>query len=143
MDLKGLSVRELAQAAGVGRSRLHACLHREADKRVPLRVPETAAILAALDIDRFEAAYAKEILETVQGIQFDDLLRVTSMLCEMLKGLPEEIISLVQHVDGLGFDDVRPEHGKAARRLLVQAVTVEYTKLVERRHFRKTGLEAE
>lgn len=133
MDLRGLSVRALAADAGIGRNRLHAGLHREADKRIPLRMPETQAILDALGIHPIEALLAINIFETVQDVEFDDLLRVLTMVCGMVKGLPEDIITVVKHVEGLAFEDVRPEHGDAARGLLIKLVTVEYEKVVRRR----------
>ena len=139
MDLKGLSVRDLAAMAKIGRSRLHGGLHREPDKRIPLRMPETAAVLEALDIDPIEALFVKNMLETIDDVDFDDMLRVVSMICGMVKGLPEEIITVVKHVDGLAFDDVRPEHGEAARGLLVRTIKVEYMKLVKRRSDRFDG----
>lgn len=139
MDLQGLSVRDLAPIAGLNRSRLHRGLHREADKRIPLRMPETTAILHALGIDPIEALIAKDVFDTTQGVDFDDVLKVIAMVCGMVKGLSEEIVTVVRHVDGLAFDDVRPEHGEAARGLIVKAVTVEYTKLVRRRSFRGDG----
>lgn len=139
MDLKGLSVRALAAMSGIGRNRLHSGLHREADKRIPLRMPETQAILDALGIHPIEALLAINIFESVQDVEFDDLLRVLTMVCGMVKGLPEEIITVVKHVEGLAFEDVRPEHGDAARGLLIKLVTVEYEKVVKRRTFRVDG----
>jgi lambda repressor-like predicted transcriptional regulator len=133
MDLKGLSVRDLALISGIGRSRLHGGLHRKADKRIPLRMPEFVVILTALGIDPIEAMYAREIFDTVEGVEFGDLLKVISMVCGLMKGLPEEIITVIRHLDGLAFDDVRPEYGIAARGLLVRALTTEYTKIANRR----------
>ena len=70
MDLKGLSVRALAAMSGIGRNRLHAGLHREADKRIPLRMPETQAILDALGIHPIEALLAINIFESVHASWF-------------------------------------------------------------------------
>lgn len=133
MDLKSYSVRELALLAKIGRSRLHDALHRETDKRVPLRVPEIAAVLEVLGINPMEAFFAREMLQKNAGVEFNDLLRVISMVCGIVDGLPEQIITVVQHVDGLGFDDIMPEHGEAAQGLLVRAMEVEYKKVVRRR----------
>jgi len=139
MDLRGLSVRELASLANIGRSRLHDGLHREAEKRVRLKVPEIAGILEILSINPIEAFFAKEILQKNADVGFHDLLKVISMVCSIVDGLSEEIITVVEHVDGLGFDDVRPEHGQAARELMVKAVEVEYQKIAKRRSRRFGG----
>jgi len=48
-------------------------------------------------------------------------------------GLPEQIITVVQHVDGLCFEYIRPEHGKATETILVRAIEVEYKKIGLRR----------
>ena len=134
MDLKGVSVRELAMMAKIGRSRLHDGLHREVDKRVPLRMPEMAAILEAMSISTIEAMYAKELLQNNEaGVELKDLLKVISMVLGIVTGLPEQIITVVKHVDGLGFDDVRPEQGEAAQGLLMRAIEVEYQKIGNRR----------
>lgn len=133
IKLKGLSVRELAPLAKIGRSRLHDGLHREADKRVPLKVVEIAAVLQALDINPIEALFARDILQKNAGVEFNDLVKVISMVCGIVNGLPEQIITVVKHVEGMGFDDVKPEHGEAAQGLLVRAVEVEYKKLARRR----------
>ena len=134
MDLKGVSVRELAMIAKIGRSRLHDGLHREVDKRVSLRMPEIAAILTALSISKIEAMYAQELLQNnEEGVKLQDLLKVISMVLGIVTGLPEQIITVVKHVDGLGFDDVRPEHGEAAQGLLMRAIEVEYQKIGKRR----------
>ena len=133
MDLKGMSVRELAYMTKIGRSRLHDGLHREVDKRVALRMPELVAILEALSISKIEAMYAQEVLQKNEGIELKDLLKVIPMCLGIVTGLPEQIITVVQHVDGLGFDDIRPEHGEAAQNLLVRAIEVEYRKLGRRR----------
>ncbi len=134
MDLKGVSVRELALLAKIGRSRLHDGLHREVDKRVPLKMPEIAAILEALCISKIEAMYAQETLQNNEaGVELKDLLKVISMVLGIVTGLPEQIITVVKHVDGLGFDDVRPEHGEAAQGLLMRAIEVEYKKMGKRR----------
>jgi hypothetical protein len=55
------------------------------------------------------------------------------MVLGVVTGLPEQIITVVRHVDGLGFDDVRPEHGEAAQELIVRAIEVEYQKIGKRR----------
>ena len=133
MDLKGMSVRELALLAKIGRSRLHDGLHREVDKRVSLRMPEIASILEALSITKIEAMYAQETMQKNEGVGLSDLMKVMSMVFGIVNGLPEQIITVVKHVDGLGFDDVRPEHGEAAQGLLLRAVEVEYKKIVKRR----------
>ncbi|MES3093419.1 hypothetical protein O6027_17645 [Sphingomonas aerolata] len=67
MDLKGMSVRELALLAKIGRSRLHDGLHREVDKRVSLRMPEIASILEALGITKIEAMYAQDTMQKKRG----------------------------------------------------------------------------
>jgi hypothetical protein len=134
MDLQGVSVRELAMMAKIGRSRLHDGLHREVDKRVSLRMPEIAAILEAMCISKIEAMYAQELLQNNEaGIELKDLLKVISMVLGIVTGLPAQIITVVKHVDGLGFDDVRPEHGEAAQGLLMRAIEVEYQKIGNRR----------
>jgi hypothetical protein len=96
-------------------------------------MPELVAILEALSISKIEAMYAQEVLQKNEGIELKDLLKVIPMCLGIVTGLPEQIITVVQHVDGLGFDDIRPEHGEAAQNLLVRAIEVEYKKLGRRR----------
>lgn len=134
MDLEGVSVRELAFLTKIGRSRLHDGLHREVGKRASLKMPEIGAVLEALGISRIEAMYAQETLERNEaGVELKDLLKVISMVLGIVTGLPEQVITVVQHVEGLGFDDIRPEHGEAAQGLLVRALQVEYKKIGKRR----------
>ena len=134
MDLARVSVRELATLTKIGRSRLHDGLHRKVEKRVALKMPEIAAILEALGISKIEAMYAQDLLKKNEaGVELRDLLKVISMVLGVVTGLPEQIITVVRHVDGLGFDDVRPEHGEAAQELIVRAIEVEYQKIGKRR----------
>jgi len=142
MDLARVSVRELATLTKIGRSRLHDGLHREVDKRAALKMPEIAAILAALGISKIEAMYAQEMLQKNEaGVELKDLLRVISMVLGVVTGLPEQIIDVVMHVEGLGFDDVRPEHGEAAQELIVRTIEAEYQKIGSRRSKRFEGLD--
>lgn len=134
MDLARVSVRELASLTKIGRSRLHDGLHREADKRVALKMPEIGAILEALGISKIEAMYAQEMLQKNEAcVELKDLLKVMSMVLGLVTGLPEKIITVVRHVDGLNFDDIRPEHGEAAQDMVVRAIQTEYQKTGMRR----------
>ncbi|WP_132910737.1 hypothetical protein [Sphingomonas sp. BK235] len=136
MKIAGVSVRNLAVSTGLKKSRLHEGLHRDIDKRIPLRVPEMKLVLDALGIDRNEAFYAREVLASVSDITFDEVIRVAAMLCEMNNGLPQEVITVIRAVDGLDLNDVRREHGTAARGLVVRLLGDRYTAVARLR--RKT-----
>ena len=130
MRLAGVSVRHLALATGIGKTRLYEGLRRDVERRVPLRVPEMSAVLEALGIDKYEAAYALEVLETVSDITFDEALCVAAMLCEMLKGFPGEVAAAIRGVKGLELNDIRREHGISARGLMVRLLGDRYASFV-------------
>lgn len=133
MKIAGVSVRNLAIMTGLTKTRLHEGLHGEAAKRVPFRVPEMTSILDALNINPLEGFYAKEVLRSITDVTFDEVISVTAMLCELNRGLPQEVITAIRAIDGLELNDVRREHGTAARALLVRLLGDRYAAVVRLR----------
>jgi hypothetical protein len=133
MKIANISVRNLAVMTGLSKTRLHEGLHRESEKRVPFRVPEMTTVLNALRIDPLEAFYAREVLASVTDVTFDEVISVAAMLCEMNRGLTQEVITTIRAVEGLELNDVRREHGAAARALLVRLLGDRYAAVVRLR----------
>lgn len=139
----GTSRRQVSVKTGIGRSRLHAVLHARAEKRVPMRLDETAAVLEAIGVGQLEATIAAELMEssTNASSNVQAVSAIASMLSELLQGLPEQLADIIEHIDGLEYDDVRREHGRRVRALVVRVLTDEYTGMAQRRGFRLAALD--
>ena len=137
------SKRQVAVKAGISRSRMGEILHTCPEKRSPMRLDEIAAILDAIGTSQLEATIAAELMEkaTNTNTNVQAVSAIASMLSELLQGLPEQLADIIEHIDGLEFDDVRKEHGRRVRALVVRVFTDEYTGMAQRRGFRLAALD--
>lgn len=140
IEADGTSTRQISAKTGIGRSRLHAVLHTRPEKRPPMRLDETAAVLDAIGVSQLEATLAADLMKSANEASVHDVCKIASMLSELLHGLPEQLADIVEHIDGLEYGDIRREHGKRVRALVVKVLTDEYTDMVQRREFRIAAL---
>lgn len=131
-----VSRRQVANLTGISRTRIHATLHSEVDKRASLRMDEYQVILDVLRIGQLEAAVAAELIDNEPDASFAAVTSIASMLSEALRGLPGELAEMVDMIDGLHHADVRKEHGGRVRKLIVQFLTNHYRDVAARRDFR-------
>lgn len=132
MASRHVSVRTLCLQTGIKKSRAFNILHRDPLKRHPIRIDEKAAILQVIGLTVVEAALAADIIaspdreQTGQG-------SIATMLGQLLDGLPADIAQMVEHIDGVDFSDIRPEHGLRLRALLLRFLEKHYTDIGTRR----------
>lgn len=136
MDADNVSVRQIAQETGIKRSRLHNVLHRDAAKRHAIRLDEQLLILGVLGVTQLEAALANELLADVEVNNQKGITRIATMLSVLIHGLPAQIASVIDHIEGLEYDDVRKEHGLRLQATIVKIVRDQYTDIARRREFR-------
>ena len=143
LEADGTSKRQVAVKAGISRSRMGEILHRCAEKRSPMTLDEIAAVLDAIGASQLEATIAGELMgsATHTNINVQAVSAIASLLSELLQGLPEQLADIIEHIDGLEYDDVRREHGRRVRALVVRVFTDEYTGMAQRRGFRLAALD--
>ena len=141
IEASGLSKRQAAVKAGISRSRMGEILHRSPEKRSPMRLDEIASVLDAIGATHLEATIAAELMESTAKANVQAVSAIASMLTELLQGLPEQLADIIEHIDGLEYDDVRREHGRRVRALVIRVFTDEYTGLAARRGFRLAALD--
>ena len=137
MDARQISLRSVSGLTGIKRGRAHNILHRDPAKRHPMRLDEKSAILKCLDIGLMEASLAADVLSSPEA-SLSAAGSVATMLSEVLDGLPGDIIRLVEAIEGVDFMDVRPEHGRRLRALILKFVEREYSDVAVRRLKRLT-----
>jgi hypothetical protein len=133
-----ISVRTVAVKTGIKKSRANNILHRDPRKRHPLRLDEKAAILQVVGLTVVEAFLAADIVTAPDG-EAAGQGSVASMLAQLLDGLPADIVQMVEHIDGVDFSDVRPEHGIRLRALLLKFLEKHYQDIGDRRLRRLGG----
>ncbi|WP_267381472.1 hypothetical protein [Sphingomonas sp. GC_Shp_6] len=140
MAQRQISLRSISALTGIKRGRAHNILHRDAAKRHPMRLDEKSAILRCLDIGLLEASLAADVLSKPEA-SLSAAGTVATMLSELLDGLPGDIVRLVETIEGVDFTDVRPEHGRRLRALILKFVEREYSDVGVRRLKRLTDNE--
>lgn len=135
-----ISVRMLAVKTGIKKSRANNILHRDRYKRHPLRLDEKAAILQVVGLTVVEACLAADIIIAPEGEPAGQG-SVATMLAQLLDGLPADIVQMVEHIDGVDFSDIRPEHGLRLRALLLKFLEKHYTDIGVRRLDRTRDLD--
>lgn len=136
-DAEKISARQIGLLAGITRARCGNVLHRDPAKRHPLRIDEIHTILEVLKIDRMEAHLANELLSADPMADERAVLRTALLVSEFVRGLPAEIVRIVGHIDGLEYDDIRPEHGRRLQLAILKIVQSEYKGIAARREFRR------
>ena len=132
MAARQISVRMLAAKTGIKKSRANNILHRDPHKRHPLRLDEKAAILQVVGLTVVEAFLAADIITAPDG-EAAGQGSVASMLAQLLDGLPADIVQMVEHIDGVDFSDIRPEHGLRLRALMLKFLEKHYSEVGARR----------
>lgn len=135
MHAERLTYRDLATRTGLRRSRMHYTLHRDCGKRRPLRLDEIHALLDALDITHLEATVAQEILSG-DCVEPHGLDRLVGLIATIVTGLSSAIPDIVSDLDGLEWDDVRPEHGEFIQACIIRELTATYSRMIQRRDLR-------
>lgn len=125
--------RKIACKTGISKSRLGVILHRNPDKRSPMTLDEFEAILQALDIDMVQA-YIR--LETLQGLEVFQRARyatLIAMLCEAFVGLPKQLITMLDELEGIDGSEVRKEWASPLQKAVIRRIIEEVTAVMERR----------
>ncbi len=135
MRAERLTYREVAMRTGLRRSRVHYTLHRDRGKRRPLRVDEIQALLTALGVTQLEATVAQEVL-SVDCVDMQVLDRLVGLIASIVSGLSIAIPDIVSDLEGLEWEDVRPEHGKFIQACIVRELTTTYSRMLQRRDLR-------
>lgn len=141
MAARQVSVRRLSAQTGIRKSRAFNILHRDPQKRHPIRLDEKAAILQVVGLTVIEAALAADIIASPEREQTGQG-SIATMLGQLLDGLPADIAQMVEHIDGVDFSDVRPEHGLRLRALLLRFLEKHYTEIGVRRLERTRDIDA-
>ena len=141
MAVRQISVRTLCAQTGIRKSRAFNILHRDPQKRHPIRIDEKAAILQVVGLTVIEAALAADIIATPDREQCGQG-SIATMLGQLLDGLPADIAEMVEHIDGVDFSDIRPEHGLRLRSLLLRFLEKHYTDIGARRLDRTRDMDA-
>lgn len=136
MDVEHLTARQVGRLAGIGKSRIAYILHRNAELRHPYRLNEINAILDALNISRTDAVLGEELLSADPHIDPQAVLRIAKLMSSLVTGIGPEIFQIVSHIEGLEFEDIRPEHGLRLQISLLDLLQRHYSGLVARREFR-------
>lgn len=128
----GFSFPGLAGRTGIKKSRLHSILHPDCEKRRPITIDEYHALIDALDLSQTEASIASELfsrpVETPHGV--DIMVKIiSSVVAGLATGLPE----MVEHVEGLDWSDIRPDHGGYIGDRVLKELYGNYEKLLDRR----------
>lgn len=135
-DAAGISTRQIGLLAKLSRGRTGNILHRDPAKRRPIRNEETVAILSALKISHLEAYLAHEMLTEDPSTDQKSVLKIVLLVTEIFRGLPMGIAKIIEHVEGLDLDDVRPEHGQRMQMNMLKLAERHYSELVARREWR-------
>lgn len=138
LESRRISVRMVSAQTGIKKSRASNILHRDPRKRHPMRIDEKAAILQVVGLTYIEAALAADIMATPEREQSGQG-SIATMLDQLLEGLPSDIAELVEHIDGVDYSDVRPEHGIRLRALLLRFLEKHYKDIGDRRLRRFDG----
>ena len=141
MAARQVSVRTLCAQTGIRKSRAFNILHRDPQKRHPIRIDEKAAILQVVGLTVIEAALAADIIASPNREQCGQG-SIATMLGQLLDGLPADIAEMVEHIDGVDFSDIRPEHGLRLRSLLLRFLEKHYTDIGARRLDRTRDMDA-
>lgn len=133
---QNLSVREIANICGIKRGRCANILHQNSEKRHPFRVNEIELILIAVKIDQIEAVLATEMLSSNSSIDEEGIHRVVSLLSEFVRGLPTRVADIVEHMQGLEYDDLKKEQGRWLQVAVCGILEGEFSDVVKRRNSR-------
>ncbi len=134
MAHKRLSVRDLADATGIGKSRLGAVLHRNVAKRPPITVPELAMLLEALDIHILQAWLKGEALIHI-GLYGDSRLkRLLPLLAEFYLDLPRKLLDAMTQIEGADGTELRRGWSEPFSNAVAKRMAHEINRVVERRN---------
>lgn len=134
MANKRLSVRDLAGATGIGKSRLGAVLHRNVAKRPAITVPELQRLLDALDIHILQAWLKGEALIQI-GLYGDSRLnRLLPLLAEFYLDLPRKLLEAMTQIEGADGTELRRGWSEPFSNAVAKRMAHEITRVVERRN---------
>lgn len=134
MAHKRLSVRDLAGASGIGKSRLGAVLHSNEAKRPPLTVPELQMLLEALDIHVLHAWLKGEALRHMGSHSDSRLNRLFPLLSEFYLDLPRKLLAAMAEIDGADGTELRREWSGPLANAVARRIAHEIMRVIERRN---------
>ena len=137
-----LTYREVALQSGMSKSRVHRTLHPDRCKRLPLRIDEYHQVLTALGTTQMEASIGAELIaeKTISPSDMDKLLELVTGICA---GLHTALADVVEHIEGLDWDDIRSYHGSHFQARIIAEVRQVYGQMSERRELRRMQSETE
>ena len=133
MEDRQTGLRALAQATGIGKSRLGGILHRDRTKRQPMTLLEYRALLAFFAIDPLDALIRICPVDAADRYRSTRYATLLAMLCEMFRGLAGSMIDAVDQLDGVDGTEVRLEWAPALRQAVVRRVVHEINAVAARR----------
>lgn len=135
-DAQRISIRKLAEMAGINHSRCGRILHKDPERRHAIKIYEVTQILAVLNVEFLEAALADETWRQDPVIPHASVERAAVLTLEFIRGLPAKIIDIVDEIQGLDCLDIRKEQGVRLRSLIIQVIHQQYSELARRRDIR-------
>lgn len=126
--MQGISLRDLADRTGIGKSRLGLLLHENASQRPEINLIETKIIFDALDIDVFYAVICVEGFGNIDVLDSPRHNSVISLLRIIYRWLPLELVQTMAEYDHIDEADVRPEWAVGLQRAFVRRVVGEISR---------------
>lgn len=136
LKLANRSQRWLADETGISRSRMQRLLCGDPAQRKPLRLQEKQAIFQALSVDEYTATLVTELmgLNTEEG--FEATVAIASMLSSLFRGLPGQVFTAIQHIEGFEHHDVREEYGLVLKEAVLRTIKTNFQEIANRRGLR-------
>lgn len=136
---RGLSYRDVERASErrLSRSRLGRILNEKRERRFPIKLAEVQILLRLLNIGNFQAALSIDMIKRCPEDELEYFTTIALMLSKALDGLPERIVQIVRHIEGLGIADILPHHGLLLQEAVVKKFEKDYREMVERRKQRE------
>lgn len=134
MTQKRLSVRALADATGIRKSRLGVVLHRNVAKRLPITVAELQSLLDALDIHIIHAWLKAEALSRLASQRDARLNRLFPLLAEFYLDLPRRLLEVMAEIEGADGTELREEWSGPLAIAVARRMAHEITRVIERRN---------
>lgn len=134
MANRRLSVRDLAGATGIRKSRLGVVLHRNSAKRLPITVPELQMLLNALDIPILHAWLRGEALWHQELHRDARLTSLFPLLADFYLDLPRKLMDAITSIEGADGTELRSEWSGPLASAVAKRMAYEITRVVERRN---------
>jgi hypothetical protein len=133
MSDQDMAQRALALKTGISKTRLALLLHSNPEKRAIMSLAEFQTILDALDISIIEAIIQVETFHGLELLQSGRYATLISMLCEVFRGLPKQVITALEQLDGIDGSEVRKEWAGPLQKAVMKRLIDEILAVIDRR----------